>query len=188
MLNTILWLIGGHQKRIFQRLGQPVTATQLSRLSGIPTDTCSYVLATLSQRKLVRCINPMARRSRLYWLTRLGRAWQRRLRALDGMSPINHDYPDLDWTLYGDVCYSHRAAVIKCLNQPMQPAHIKRRALFQNPDLKMSAGNVRDVLRSLHTKGVVQPVKLKKKAHPRYQLTDVGTHMQRLLLQAEVRK
>ena len=119
MLNTILWLIGGHQKRIFQRLGQPVTATQLSRLSGIPADTCSYVLATLSQRKLVRCINPMARRSRLYWLTRLGRAWQRRLRALDGMSPINHDYPDLDWTLYGDVCYSHRAAVIKCLNQPI---------------------------------------------------------------------
>ena len=104
------------------------------------------------------------------------------------MSPITHDYPDLDWTLYGDVCYSHRAAVIKCLNQPMQPAQIKRRALFQNPDIKMSAGNVRDVLRSLRTKGVVQPVKPEKKAHPRYQLTDVGTHMQRLLLQAEVRK
>lgn len=186
MLDTILWLTGDPQKKIFLRVGQPITATQLSRQTGISVDGCSYVLVKLAAHRLVRCLNPLARRSRLYWLTRLGKAWQRRLRELDGMHLMRHDFPDLDWSLYGDVCYSHRAAVIKCLSQPMQPAQIKRVARSRNPNTRMSANNVRDVIRFLRANRIAQPVWLKKKAHPRYQLTDVGRQMQRLLLQAEV--
>jgi hypothetical protein len=104
------------------------------------------------------------------------------------MPRLVHDYPNLDWQLYGEVCFSHRAAVLKTLTQPMQPAHIKRRARFQDPTIRMSANNVRDVIRFLRSKRIVQPVELRKKAHPRYQLTDTGRQIQRLLLQAEVRK
>lgn len=187
MLDTILWATDGPQKKVFLRLRQPVTATQISRKTGISADTCSYVLGMLSTFGLTRCLNPYARRSRLYWLTRLGKAWQRRLRELDCMPPLAHDCPDLDWTLYGDVCFSHRASVVRTLTHPMQPAEIKRRAVFQNPKTRMSANNVRDVIRFLRSKGIVRPVKIRRRAYPRYELTDTGKHMQRLLLQAEVR-
>ena len=188
MLESILWLNHGHQRKLFQLLSQPSTATQLSRQTGIHFDECNYFLVKLTALKLARCINPAASRSRLYWLTRFGRAWQRRLRELDGLRPIGHDYPDLDWTLYGSVCYSHRAAVIRSLDQPMQPAQIKRRSRSQNPSIQMSANNARDVIRFLHTQGVVRPVSFRKKAHPCYELTEVGKQIQRLLMQAEVRK
>jgi len=188
MLDTILWVTDGHQRKVFLQLSQPATAKQLARQMGISLDRCSYILGRLAALGLARCLNPFSRRSRLYWLTRLGRAWQRRLRELDRMPPLVHDCPDLDWQLYGEVCYSHRAAVIRTLSQPMQPAQIKRRALFHNPKIRMSANNVRDVIRLLKAEGIVRPVKLKRRAHPQYELTDTGRQMQRLLAQAEARR
>ena len=188
MLDKILWLSDGNQKRIFLRLSQPTTAIQLSHQMGIPSDQCSYLLARMAALKLMRCLNPYSRRSRLYWFTRLGKAWQRRLRHLDRLPPIQHDFPDLDWSLYGDVCYSHRATVVKTLGDPMQPAQIKRRALQRDATIRMSANNARDVVRFLYSHGVIEPVMIRKKAFPRYRLTEIGKHFQRLLLQSEVRK
>ena len=188
MLDKILWLTDGNQKRIFLRFSQPTTAIQLSHQMGIPPDQCSYLLAKMAELRLMRCLNPFSSRSHLYWFTRLGLAWQRRLRQLDGLPPIRHDYPDLDWSLYGDVCYSHRATVLKTLGDPMQPAQIKRRALLRDANIRMSANNARDVVRFLRSHGVVEPVMIRKKAFPRYRLTETGKHLQRLLLQSEVRK
>ena len=164
-----------------------MTATQVSRQMGIAVDKCSYVLERLSAHGLARCMNPSAGRSRLYWLTRLGKAWQRRLRELDRMPPLKHDCPDLDWQLYGDICFSHRAAVIETITQPMQPSQIKRKALCRDPKIRISANNVRDVIRFLRTNGIVQPLTVRKKAHPLYTLTDTGKDMRRLLLQVEER-
>ena len=188
MLDKMLWVDNGDQKDIFLRHAQPMTATQIARQRGLSDERCSYILGELKARRLMWCLNPNARRSRLFWLTRLGRAWQRRLRRLDGMPPLAHDCPDIDWELYGDVCYSHRSAVIKALAQPMQPAQIKRRALARDPHIRISANNVRDVIRFLLARGVVRSLKLKRRAHPVYELTDTGTRLQRLLLQAGVRR
>jgi DNA-binding PadR family transcriptional regulator len=188
MLDRIIWVSEGPQKQIFLHLQQPATATQLSWQLGVPASQCSHALEKLSKYGLLRCMNPSARRSRLYWLTRLGKAWQRRLRQLDKLSPAVHDCPDLDWPLFGDVCFSHRAAVIRALTEPMQPAHIKRRLILKDQQIKISANNIRDVIRFLHARGVVEPVVVRKRAHPLYRLTETGKQMQRLLLQAEVKR
>jgi len=186
MLDKILWVTHGDQRDIFLRHAQPMTATQVARQRRLSVDRCNYILTELAARGLMRCLNPSSRRSRLFWLTRLGKAWQRRLRQLDGMPPLRHDCPDLDWDVYGSLCYTHRSAVVKTLSQPMQPAQIKRRAVFRNPRLRMSANNVRDVMRDLRRAAVVHPVQRARRAHPLYELTEAGRHMQRLLVQAEV--
>jgi hypothetical protein len=122
----------------------------------------------------------------LYWLTRVGTACQRRLRQAKGLAPIGHELPEIDWGVYAGVCYRHRGAVIKAMAEAMQPAAIKRRARFQNPQLRMSANNVRDVIRQFLAKGVVQQVRIKQRAYPRYVLTELGKQCQGLLVGAEV--
>ncbi|MFC1780851.1 hypothetical protein ACFLZ8_01125 [Planctomycetota bacterium] len=91
------------------------------------------------------------------------------------------DLPDIDWELYGWVCFSHRAAIIKALTESMQPAKIKHRAKQQNPKIKMSANNVRDIIKLFLEKEIVEPVKVGKRAHLRYELTELGRNIQGLL-------
>ena len=129
-------------------------------------------------------MNPHASSSRLYALTRAGQLFQATLVG-DRLPPKQYDLPGVDWESYGAVCFSHRSAVIKALTRPMSPAAIKRRALSQNAHLKMSANNVRDVLKVLLHQGVVWQVRVRKKAHPLYELTDKGKRYRDLLLQAE---
>lgn len=173
------------RKLVLLNLKQPMTALQLSKKTGFSTDQCSSLLGQLSLCGLTKCLNPYAKRSRLYWLTPVGILCQKKL-AKDKMLPdIAKDLPDIDWELYGWVCYNHRAAIIKALTEPMQPATIKRRARQQSPELKMSANNVRDVIRLFLQKEVVKPVKIRKKAHLRYELTEPGKQLQQLLAQAK---
>ena len=168
---------------LLQALTQPATAAQLSRKLGISLDSSRATLRRLAERRLVRCLTPTMTRSRICWLTWKGLIHQRRLAG----KQVNHDLPEIDWRLYASVCYSHRSRVITTLSRAMQPAEIKRRATFQTPGLRMSANNVRDVIRYLEAHDVVRPVAARRKAHPRYELTAVGLHMRRLLLQIEVR-
>ena len=101
-----------------------------------------------------------------------------------GLPSIEHFYPDIDWTLYASICYSQRSAVIKALEEPLQPVVNKRRAKFQNPNLRMSANNVRDIIRFFLSKGLVQQVWIRAQAHPRYQLTGLGRVFRDLLQRA----
>ncbi len=180
------WLIQGERRQqILLRMKQPMTAKQLSLQTGLQLNSCSYVLWELSIYELVYCLNNHARKSRLYWLTQLGKACERKLCEQQGLSTQRHDCPDTDWTLYGWVCFSPRAAIIKTLTGSMQPSHIKKAACFQNRDLRMSANNVRDVTRLFLRKGIVRRVAIRGKAHPRYELTEVGRQFQLLLLRAE---
>lgn len=172
------------RENILRSLTQPVTATQLSRKLSLSLDRCSSALLSLQSKKLVKCLNPRATRSRLFWLTRAGKDYQR---LLTEEVHISYDIPSIDWELYATICYSHRSEVIRSLTHAMQPATLRRRAAFRKPGLRMSANNVRDVIRYLNIHGIVRPVPLKKKAHPGYELTERGKHMQRLLLRAEVR-
>lgn len=171
---------------ILFHFSQPMTATQLSSKMNIPVDQCNYMMAKLAKHGLVRCLNPEARRSRLFWLLESGKRFQIRLRQQQKLPPVDHDFPSIDWHLYGSICFSHRSAVIKTLAHLMQPAQIKRKAFFLNPNLRMSANNVRDVIQFLRENEIVQTVKLRKKAHLHYELTEQGRHFRRLLLQAEV--
>lgn len=180
------WLIQGPSRHlIITKLLQPMTAKQLARKTDLDLDFCSYTLGELAKHQLVSCLNPNANRSRLYWLTSLGKACQQRGRGNLHLPPLIYDMPVVDWDLYGWICFNHRKAVIKALKEPMQPATIKRRAKFDDPDLRMSANNVRDVIRLFLQKKIVRPVQVKKKAHLRYELTEEGNMLRQLLMNAD---
>lgn len=179
------WLVQSERrKQIVRALTQPLTASQLSQRIDLSRDACSHLLWELFVYGLVRCLNEHARRSRVYWLTYVGLGCQHKLyELLHTPLPTNH-VPNVDWHLYGWVCFSHRQAIIKALLSPMQPSAIKRRARQQNLKLRMSANNVRDVIRLFLAKNIVRPVHRRRSAHPLYELTDVGIDLQRLLYRA----
>ncbi len=186
---VLRWLVQNSRRRlVLLSVTQPLTAKQAAFRTALDPDRCGYIIWELALNDLLRCLNQQARRSRVYWLTQGGSACQRRLCRMSQQPEAAHDCPEVDWELYGWVCFNHRAAVIKALTEPLQPAAIKRRARSQNPGLKMSANNVRDIIRLFNAKGIVQPVRLRKKAHLRYELTPMGKTFQRLLGQAEVRQ
>ena len=165
---------------------QPLTGKQIGRRTGIPMDTCSYVVAKLVTKGLLICLNPEARNSRLYWLTDLGIQCRKRLHRDLALAYEEYDLPSIDWALYGWICYSHRAAVIRALAEPMQPSEIKRTLRFHRSSVKISANNIRDVVKLLLEKGIVRKVFVRKKAHPRYELTGSGKQFRELLVQSEM--
>ena len=161
-----------------------MTATQISRRSNLSNDACRRVLGELSRHGIVTCLNQSARRSRVYWFTELGVSAMKRFPGCN-ISFID-DYLSIDWNLYGWLCYRHRAAVLKSITEPLQPATMKRKARSRDPTLRMSANNVRDIIRLFLERGIVQAVKVRKKAHLRYDLTAAGSKLQQLLTQSEV--
>ena len=176
---------GERRKQILLQIKQPVTIKQLSKLTSFREDACSYIIWELRIYELVYCLNDQARRSRLYWLTDLGKTCQRKLLAENDLPFLDHNFPNVDWNLYGWVCYSHRSTIIKVLTKPLQPSEIKRKAKFLYPSITMSANNVRDVIKLFLEKGIVTRIYFPGKAHPRYELTHLGKDLQRLLLFSE---
>lgn len=174
-----------HRRRILTAMKQPLTAKQVGRKTGIPMDTCSYILAKFSAKGLLTCLNPEARNSRLYWLTTLGRAYRKQLQQDLNLPYTEYDLPDVNWALYGWLCFSHRSAVIRTLSCPMQPSEIKRFLRIHRPNMKISANNIRDVIRLLLARKIVRPVRVRKKAHLLYELTDLGNRFRQLLTRAQ---
>lgn len=181
-----LWVKQAERRQnVLIRLTQPMTANQLARQTRLSRDCCSAALWELATHRLTTCLNPHARSSRLYWLTQQGKTCQRRLYRERGLGIPVSLLPDLDWALYGWVCFRHRATVIRALTEPLQPAAIKHRARARDPNVRLSANNVRDVIRLFAAKGIVRPVRVRRKAHLRYELTELGLAFQRLLVSAE---
>lgn len=179
---TLHWLSQGEIRGLFlTHLKQPSTAKQLARQHSLSLDSCCSLLLELGVYGLLTCLNPPARRSRVYWLTTLGEDAQRALRHQQGLSPPVRDFPEVDWDLYGWVCFTHRSAIIRSMHGAMQPAAIRRRACQQTASLRMSANNTRDVMRLFLAKGIVCTVRIRKKKHLRYELTATGMQLRALL-------
>ena len=177
------WLgLSEKRKLILSNLHQPLTATQVASRTGIGRDSSLHHLWSLTLRKILRCLNRDTRYSRLYWLTGLGQACQRRMRKDAGQGSLVHQYPKIPWDLYSSVCYRHRSAVIEAMRGQMQAAAIKRKALSRDSTLRMSANNVRDVMKYLVETEVVEEIRVRKRRHPRFELTDLGLEFQKLLL------
>ena len=173
------------RRRILLTMARPFTGKQIGKRTGIPMDTCSYVVGKLVSRGLLICLNPKARNSRLYWLTDLGRQCRKLLHRDLDLAYEENDLPAIDWALYGWICFSHRSIVMKTLTAPMQPSEIKRMIRKRRAGMKISANNIRDVVKLLLEKGIVQKVYVRKKAHPQYKLTDSGNQFRELLMQSE---
>ena len=172
------------RRTVVALLSRPMTANQLSRNIGLTQRQCSITLRELQSLGVTNCLNESAVKSRIYWLTKSGQLYQKSLRQELKLPTLAHDFPDVDWTLYGKICFSHRAAVLKAVsNEPMQPSQIRRRACYQNPSLRMSANNCRDVMKLFLKWGLVEKVPgRRKKSHPRYVLTDRGGSINSLSL------
>ncbi len=166
-----------------------MTAKQLSRKTRIGIDTCSHVVGRFAQQHLAVCLNPAARSSRLYGLTDLGRKCREKLCRALGLpeKPEVCEVLGVDWELYGWLCFSHRAAIMRILSEAMQPSAMKRKLRSVNSSVKISANNIRDVIRLFLQKGIVRKILVRKKAHPRYELTEDGLAFQKLLFLAEAR-
>lgn len=164
---------------------QPMTAKQLNRQTAIPKKICSYVLGKFAAVQLCVCLNPEAGNSRLYWVTDMGREIQVQLQKELNLPTRDIGLPSFNWTLYGWVCYSHRSVVLRALTEPMQPSEIRRKIRHRFPSAKISANNVRDIIRLFEKQGIVRKVFVKKKAHPRYEITETGFQFQKLLNCAE---
>ena len=175
-----------NRKRILKSISQPLTAKQIARRTRIDMDTCSYVLGKFKAKVLVTCLNPQARNSRLYYVTPLGRDCQRALYEDSSADrpQVTHDFPSVNWDIYGWICFSHRAAIIRILDSPMQPSAMKRRLRNTCPNVTISANNIRDIIRLFLAKGIVQRIFVRRKAHPRYELTGIGTKLRQLLSMA----
>lgn len=171
--------------KILLSIDQPLTAKQVSKKTGIPMDTCSYVIAKYVKKGALNCLNPKARNSRLYWFTNAGILSQKELCRRLNIAYIEPNLPEIDWELYGWVCFSHRSIVIRALTLAMQPSEVKKVLRLQKVNTKISANNIRDVMRLLLSKGIVRPVKVKKRAHLRYELTELGIKLRQLLIRAD---
>ncbi len=186
--NVHKWLTEKEDRRkILITLDQPLTAGQISKRVGIPLDSCSHILRKMKKRNLTSCMNPKSRNSRLYGLTRKGQVYRNQLNKKIGIPMKKYNSPDIDWQLYGWVCFDHRAAVIKALNEPMRASEIKKVLRLHKPNINISANNIRDIIRLFAAKNIVEPVKVKKMAYPRYQLTDIGIQLKKLLTNAQMK-
>ncbi len=168
------------------RLHQPLTTLQLARREGLDLDRAGYLLWELSLHDLVTCLNRSARQSRVYWLTDQGARVQRHARNLLRLRPIEPDFPRVNWDTYGWSCFRHRSAIIKALDRPLRPVQIKRRARQRDQEVRMSANNVRDAIKLLLARGIVQSVAVPREPNPSYELTGSGRAIRDLLLRAEV--
>ena len=187
------WLLQGLRRQdVLASLHQPLTPTQLSERLGFSLDTLTQVLRELTIYQLVSCLNPASRKSRVYGVTPLGVICRDRLAHELNLSLPPYDAPlAVDWNLYGWVCFSHRRTVLLTLEVPMQPATIARTAARQHrpgfgerTELRMSANNCRDVIKLFLQKAIVEPVRIRGKAHTHFQLTAIGQELQRLLRRA----
>jgi len=165
-------------------MNQPLTSKQLDRKTGIPADTCSYILGKCQAKGICICLNPTAASSRLYYLTDLGLRLRQRLR---GSSEADHVDPGgMNWDLYGWACFKHRNAVLKSLSETMAPPMIRRLLKLKNSRLRISRNNITDIMRLLLERALVEKVFIRKRKHPWYQLTEKGHRIRKLLLSAEV--
>lgn len=179
------WLVQHESRRhIFLEFDQPLTATHIARRVGLRLDACVHLLRRMTRYGLLFSLNLETRHNPLYWLTDLGIACQRQLRRQSGLGPLTHRVPRVPWDLFSSLCYSHRTAALQAMQGPMQAAEIKRRALFHDPRLRMSANNVRDVMRYFLQHGIVRRLIIRRRSHPRFELTDLGRVFRELLVGA----
>lgn len=162
---------------------QPLTTRQISKKIGLPLSLCGHRIALLADLGLLICLNPTAQNSRVYGLSETGQRYRQRCREEKPLPPYHQ--PDIDWTLYGWLCYRHRAAVLNALTAPLQPSQIKRLLRLNKPHLRISANNIRDIIKQFQAKGLIEPVRRPGKAHLQYQLTETGTKLRQVLNYAE---
>lgn len=181
------WLQQGEERlRVFLGLVQPMTADQLARRVEKVRSSVSDHIRQMRVYQLVKCLNPAAHQSRVYWFTESGHELRVHLGA-QSSSPMSPSFPLANWDTYGCVCFRHRRAVLLAMRDKMRPPQVKRRALSLDAGLRMSVDNCREVLYWMRDRCLVRAVRVRKKRFVFYELTMEGKACQQLLQGAESR-
>lgn len=175
------------RRAVLLAMHQPLTVSQCARRSSLPLDACKHILRQFVRRELATCLNGAARSSRVYRLTATSVNHQVALRGRLQLEPREHLFPDIPWDVYGEVCYRHRATVLRALSEPMNPAAIRRRVRVMAPDARISMNNVYDVLQAFVRRGIARSSSNPGDPRVFYDLTERGSHMRHLLLRVEER-
>lgn len=169
-----LWLSRSPSRiRVLHSMVQPVTAMQCAERTSLPLDSCKSALRRFAGRRLALCLNESARSSRVYALTRTGVRCQRRSREAASLPHVPYEHPELDWEHYGWVCFRHRSAVLLALGSPGSAALIKRRARERLPSIRISVGNVREVLHRFVNREIAQ-IQVSSEGRRLFSLTPKG--------------
>ncbi|MDX2199622.1 MAG: hypothetical protein SF069_11710 [Phycisphaerae bacterium] len=180
------WGVLLHSRRrqeVLHSLIQPLTASQVAVRAKLSLDCAKGALRTLARVNLARCLNELARSSRVYGLTRAGVRWQSRVREFLSWPTVRYEEPPADWQLYGWVCFRHRWAVLRAMSEPSIAPLIRKRARSHDAAIRISVNNVRDVLRQFRKRNVAQVRSVgSRRVH---ELTDIGQTLRQLLLRAE---
>lgn len=161
-----------------------MTADQLATSMGKARSSVSEHIRQMRVYRVLTCLNPAARQSRLYWFTPEGSECRRSLAEIYQGAPATA-VPSVDWQLYGDLLFRHRRAVLLTLRGRMRPPQVKKRALANDARLRMSIDNCREVLYWMKARGVVRAVRPRGKRFAFYELTEVGKACQELLRNAD---
>ncbi len=172
---------------LLRELTQPLTTAQLAKRLSIDRERCSHLIRTLAEQGHISCLNALAARSRLYWHegSAMSHPPVKNQESPTSAAALPHDLIEhVDWELYGWLCFSHRSAVLRALDEPRNAASLRRAARFADPSLRMSSNNARDVLTAMSERGVVarEPQPNRRTV---YHLSDSGRLFRRLLLGAE---
>lgn len=169
--------ITDRRHRVLRSFTRPLTAKQLAAQAHLEFDTCRHAIRELARLDLIHCLNPEARRHRIYWLT------QRAHKFLPEL-PRDHaqSWSLVDWALHGWASNPHPLAVLRALTRPMKPAELKRAGYLRDRSSRMTASHYRDTLRMLVQHGLVQKTYPGKKKHALYGLTETGRRHRSLLV------
>jgi hypothetical protein len=165
---------------------QPLSATHVAARTGLRLVHASFVLGELLSAQLLQSLTLHATGSRILWLTRLGERVQRALRGETAAGPPG-SFPIVDFHLLSLVSFSHRSAVLRTLDRPLQATEIRKRSRLENPTQRMNSSNVRDVLGVFRRHGLVVPVRRRKRSYPKWSLSEVGVSVRELLVGATTR-
>ena len=165
------------RRRVLRSFTRPLTAKQLATRTHIDFDTCRHVIRELSRLRLIQCLNPKARKHRVYWLTE--GAHEVLVEPSTGQS---ENWSLVDWALHGWASNRHPRAVLRALTRPMKPAELKRAGFLRDRSCRMTAGHYRDTLRTLVARGLVEKKYPGKKKHALYSLTEQGRQFRELFV------
>ena len=171
----------GRRQGVVAVLDQPLTASQIATRVGLSLKHASFVLGEVLAGQVVQCLNSQASSSRVFWSTELGHRVQNEIRQGFDLPAVSVQFPLVDWYLYGMVCFSHRAAVLRTMGRPMRATEIRRRGKLANPEQRMNSSNVRDVLGVFRRHQLVVPLQKRRRGHPSWVPSEVGKSIQKLL-------
>jgi hypothetical protein len=152
---------------------QPATAKQLSNRTEIKFSICNSFMKKLSAFGLSICRNSDSQRGKLYDLTDAGEVVLKQIANERGITVRYW----IDWKLFACLAFNQRSDVLltwRNPNESLRAIEIKERAQKQKPSTKMSANNVRDVLRYLTENALVIKILKPRSTFPRFEITELG--------------